>query len=120
MEDLVVRYTSDVFYIRFEDGSKAYLEYKIDNDKMYLISTYTPPQHRGKGVAKKLVDKAVEVARERGLKIIPICSYSVYYFIKNKDLREILDEPYRKMSDKELERYYRERLEEERSKESIK
>jgi len=114
-EELEVKYTSEVFYIKFDDGSKAYLTYKVDRDKIYLVSTYTPPQHRGKGAARKLVEKAIEVARSRGLKIVPICSYATYYFLKNRDARELLDEPYRLMSDEELERYYRSRLEDERA-----
>ena len=115
-EDLTVNYTSEVFYIRFSDGSKAYLTYRVDQNRMYLVSTYTPPQHRGKGAARMLVEKAIEVARKKGFKIVPICSYATYYFLKNGEARELLDEPYRSMSDEELERYYQERLAEERSK----
>ncbi len=111
-----VKYTSDVFYIRFGDGSKAYLTYKIDQGRMFLISTYTPPQHRGKGAARRLVEKAIEVARGEGLKIVPICSYATYYFIRNREARELLDEPYRSMSDEQLQKYYEERLAEERAK----
>lgn len=110
-----VKYTSEVFYIRFSDGSKAYLTYKVDQGKMILISTYTPPQHRGKGAARKLVEKAIEVARSRNLKIVPICSYATYYFIKNKEARELLDEPFRSMGDEQLQRYYEERLAEEKA-----
>jgi predicted GNAT family acetyltransferase len=115
-EELEVKYTSEVFYIKFNDGLKAYLTYRVEQGKMYLISTYTPPQHRGKGVAKKLVEKALEIARNRGLKVVPICSYATYYFLKNKEAREVLDEPYRNMSDEELEKYYKARLEEEKAK----
>jgi Predicted acetyltransferase len=115
-EELEVKYTSEVFYIKFNDGSKAYLTYRVEQGKMYLISTYTPPQHRGKGVAKKLVERALEIARNRGLKVVPICSYATYYFLKNKEAREVLDEPYRNMSDEELEKYYKARLEEEKAK----
>jgi len=117
-EGLEVKYTSQVFYVKFEDGSKAYLRYSIEGDKMHLIETYTPQQHRGKGVAKAMVDKAVEVAKEKGLKIVPICSYSVYYFLKNPQLRDILAEPYNRMNDEELKKYYEERLSAEKAKES--
>ncbi|HWQ17198.1 MAG TPA: GNAT family N-acetyltransferase [Sulfolobales archaeon] len=116
MSEEEVKYTSEVFYIKFSDGSKAYLTYKVDQGKMFLVSTYTPPQHRGKGAAKKLVEKAIEVAKDRGLKVVPICSYATYYFIKNKEVRALLDEPYRNMSDEELQKYYEERLAEERAK----
>ncbi len=116
-EALEVKYTSQVFYVKFEDNTKAYLKYKIEGDKMYLIETYTPPQHRGKGVAKAMVDKALEVATRKGLKIVPICSYSVYYFLKNPQLRSMLAEPYNRMSDEELKKYYEERLSVEKAKE---
>jgi len=115
-EGLEVRYTSQVFYIKFEDGSKAYLKYSIEGDRMLLIETYTPPQHRGKGAARAMVEKALEVARSKGLKVVPICSYAVYYFLKNAAARELLDEPYRSMSEEELKRYYEERLAAEKAK----
>jgi len=117
-DDVEVRYTSQVFYIKLSDGSKAFLRYEVKGNYMKLIATYTPEQHRGKGYAKLLVDKAVEVARERGLKIVPICSYAVYYFIKNPELRSLLAEPYNTMSSEELKRLYEERLKEEKGKSS--
>ena len=115
-EELKVEYTSTVFYVKFPDGSKAFLRYRISEGRMELVETYTPPQHRGKGVARRMVEKALEVARERGLKIVPICSYAVYYFIKHPEARGMLDEPYRSMSEDELKKYYQERLEAERMK----
>ncbi len=104
-----------VYFIRFEDGSKAWLSFKVEGDKLYLMETYTPEQHRGKGYAKMLVKAAVNDARNQGLEIIPICSYSVYYFIKEASDRDVLAEPYRSMSDEELRKYFEERLSEERS-----
>lgn len=101
--------------MKFADGSKAFLGYKVEGDKMYLLETYTPPQHRGMGVAKLLVDKALEIARERGLKVVPICSYSIHYFIKNPSLRYMLAEPYNTMSEDELIKHYEERLKKEKS-----
>jgi len=76
----------------------------------------TPEQHRGKGYAAKLVEAAVEDAEKRNLKIVPICSYSVHYFIRNKEKRHLLDEPYTSMSEEELQNYYKERLNAEKSK----
>ncbi len=109
-----VKYTLTVFYVRFPDGSKAFLRYKVEDGRMLLVETYTPPQHRGKGVARAMMKKAVEVARERGLKVVPICSYSVYYFLKHPEERDLLADEFRAMSDEELKRYYEERLRAER------
>ncbi|MEM0453974.1 MAG: GNAT family N-acetyltransferase [Sulfolobales archaeon] len=116
---LEVKYTSQVFYVKFNDGSKAFLGYKVEGDKMFILETYTPPQHRGMGVARLLIEKALEVAKERGLKIIPICSYSIHYFIKNPNMRSLLAEPYNSMSDDELSKYYEESLNKEASKKRI-
>ena len=105
-----------VYFIKFEDGSKAWLAVKEENGRMYLLETFTPEQHRGKGYGRLLVSKAVNDAREKGLEIVPVCSYSVYYFIRFKDEREVLAEPYKSMSDEELKRYFEQRRAAERSK----
>ncbi len=113
-----IKYTSQVIYVKFADSSKAFLGYKVEGDKMFLLETYTPPQHRGRDVANLLMDKALELAMERGLKIVPICSYSIYYFMKNPNLRDILAEPYNTMKEEELMKYYEGRVREEGSKRS--
>ena len=114
--DIVVERKGSVYFVRFGDGSKAYLAVREDLERgiMELVETYTPPQHRGKGVAKALVRKAVEDARAKGLKIVPICSYSVYYFIKHPEERDVLADEFRNMGDEGLRQYFEKRLAEER------
>lgn len=111
-----VEQTHTVFYIRLPNGSKAYLSYDVSGNIMRLIETYTPPEYRGMGLAKMMVERATQVAEERNLKIEPICSYSVYYFLKNPEKRKLLADKYRSMTDSELEAYYKQRLESEKSK----
>jgi len=108
----------NVYLIKFDDGSKAFLAFKTEDNVVKLLETYVPPQHRGKGIAKLLVDKAVEDAEREGLSIEPICSYSVSYFITNRDKRSLLTEPYRSMSDEELRQLFQKRLEEEKLRKS--
>ena len=114
-EEYKVEMTGRVFFIRLPDRSKAYLRYHIENGRLFLDATYTPENWRRRGLAKKLVDYAVEYAKENNLKIVPICSYSVYYFIKNPDKLDLLDEKYRNI---DLQKYFEERLAEEKAKES--
>ena len=38
-------------------------------------STYVPPDDRGKGIADRLVQAAVDYARSEGVRIIPSCWY---------------------------------------------
>jgi predicted GNAT family acetyltransferase len=44
----------------------------------------------GKGYGKQLVLKAVEYAREQGLKILPLCPYAKRVFDRNEDIRDVL------------------------------
>lgn len=112
-DEYKVEMTGRVFFIRLPDKSKAYLRYHIENGKLYLDATYTPENWRGKGLAKKLVEYALDHARKNGLKIAPVCSYSVYYFIKNPEKRVMLAEEYKKI---DLEKYFEERLAAEKGK----
>ncbi|HDI31920.1 MAG TPA: N-acetyltransferase [Thermofilum sp.] len=68
------------FLIRLEPGKYAFLGYHIEGDKLYVDSTYTPLEYRGRGIARRLMD----YARENGYKIVPVCSYAVAYFRKHK------------------------------------
>ncbi len=110
-EDIVIGHTSRVVYVKFPDGSKAFIRYSIEGDRIKVLETYTPPQHRGKGIARKMMDYLVDLAIKKNLLIEPICSYSIYYFIKNPDKRNLLVPEIRGT---DLEKLFRERLEEER------
>lgn len=116
MEEVRVEKRGSVYVIKFNDGSKAWLSFKEENDRLYLLETFTPEQHRGKGYGAKLVEAAIKDAEARGLKIVPVCSYSIYYFLRNKDARRVLAEEYAGMNDSELEEYFRKRVDEEKRK----
>lgn len=110
-----VRRTKSVFYISFPDvEEKAFLRYRVEGDRMHLIATYTPPKYRGKGIARMLVEEALRFAEEKGLKIVPICSYAIYYFIKNPGKRKLLAPEYQNAN---LEELFRKALEEEKRRE---
>lgn len=110
-EEVEIKHTSSVIYARLPDGSKAFLGYSVEGNVMKLIETYTPPQHRGKGIAAKLVEYAIKLAREKGLLIEPVCSYAIYYFLKHKEYRDLLVP---KLREADLSELYKKRLKEER------
>jgi len=105
-----------VFFIRFEDGSKAYLAVEEKGNILYLNETFTPEKYRGRGYARRLVEEAIKYAETKGLKIVPICSYAIYYFMKNRDKRYVLKDSYKSLSEDEWRRLFESRLEEERRK----
>jgi len=66
------------------EGHEAYLSYNIFDDKIDFSSTFSPPELRGKGVAKIIVEYAFNYAKENNLKVIPTCPY-VQAFVERYD-----------------------------------
>jgi len=89
-------------------GEKPFIKYEVIKPLglLRIISTYVPPQQRGRGLAELLVKEAIKIAKEENLKIEPICSYALYYFIKNKHEREVLADWLRNKTDEELNALY--------------
>lgn len=60
------------------------------NDKFIIDHTLVGEKFGGQGLAKKLVLAGVAYAREKSVKIIPLCSYAKSQFDRNEDLRDVL------------------------------
>ncbi|PWE17678.1 GNAT family N-acetyltransferase [Marinicauda salina] len=75
----------------YPDEPESELTYRLNGDRMVIERTYTPEELRGQGIARRLVEQAVEDARERGWKIIPVCSYAKIAIERSPDLRDVLD-----------------------------
>jgi predicted GNAT family acetyltransferase len=63
---------------RFEmalGGQIAFAAYHLDGNRMIFTHTEVPPPFRGQGIARKIVLAGLRVARERNLRVVPLCSY---------------------------------------------
>jgi len=81
------------FYVTVE-GKRATLTFSLRGKELVANSTYTPPELRGRGIAAKLVEAAIDYSRKNGLKIYPVCSYVVEYFKKRPELGNLLSDAY--------------------------
>ena len=82
------------FEIDLGDGSFAIAQYTLRAGKITLTHTEVPPAHEGKGIGTLLVRAALASARERGLKIIPICPFIAAYIRKHAEEQDLLDPAY--------------------------
>ncbi len=57
------------------DSVIGFLAYQRKEGVIYLNHAEVQPAQRGKGVAGELVLRAMQDARERGERAVPICSY---------------------------------------------
>ena len=60
------------------------------NDKIIIDHTEVNEGNNGKGFGKKMVAKAVEYAREKNIKIIPLCPFAKKVFDKTPEFRDVL------------------------------
>ena len=72
------------------EGHKAYLSYNVFNDIIDLSYAYTPPELRGRGIAKIVVEHAFKYAKENNLKVIPTCSYVQAFVERNNNYKNLL------------------------------
>lgn len=73
------------------DQQAGVLDYRMEDEKRMIIDhTEVSPSFEGKGLGKKLVLEAVEFARQKNLKIIPLCSYASMVFSRTENIRDVL------------------------------
>jgi predicted GNAT family acetyltransferase len=85
---------------RFEadlgDGSVAIAEYNLLHGKIVFTHNEVPPAHEGQGIGSALIRFGLASARERGLKVIPICPFFAAYIKKHAEEQDLLDPGFRK------------------------
>lgn len=85
------------FEIDLGDGSLAIAQYRLAPGIITFTHTEVPPQHGGKGIATRLVRYALASARQRALKVIPICPFFAAYIRNHPEEQDLLDRAQRKI-----------------------
>lgn len=79
-----------MFYIEKDGEIVAELTYKrMDNGVLTLDHTETVPAMEGKGLASELVKHSVEYAREKNIKIDPLCAYAAKQFERHEEYEDV-------------------------------
>jgi predicted GNAT family acetyltransferase len=79
------------FYVSVNGQSEAKLTFVFaGTDKIIIDHTEVNSGNNGKGFGKKMVVKVIEFAREKNIKIIPLCPFVKSVFDKNPEFRDVL------------------------------
>ena len=71
------------------DTEAGLMEYVWAGDDKFIIEhTHGSPEF--KGIGMKLLEKAVAFAREKNVKIIPLCPFANKMFQRHEDIRDVL------------------------------
>jgi hypothetical protein len=76
--------------IKLDSKASASLVFHVEGKRFYIDSTYTPEAYRGRGIGGQLMQAAMDYAKSRDLKIVPVCSFSVEYFKKHTEYADQL------------------------------
>ena len=82
--------TQGIFFIKDHTNVISELMYIKRNDVITINQTNTKRPSEGKGLASRLVSKAVEFARENQYKINPLCPFTEVQFERNPQYRDVL------------------------------
>jgi len=85
-----VKVKDNAIVIELDEKASANITFHIEGNRMYLDSTYTPEEYRGRGLGSELVKTSMKYAREKGLVIVPVCSFAVEYFKRHPENGDIL------------------------------
>ena len=79
------------FFIDVDEKHEAMMTFVYaGKDKIIIDHTEVNPGNEGKDFGKKMVTKAVEYARENGIKIIPLCPFAKSVFDKTPAFKDVL------------------------------
>lgn len=84
------------FEIDLGDGTFAFAEYNLIPGKIMFTHTEVPEAHGGQGLGSALIRFGLSAARERGLKVIPICPFFAAYMERHPEVQDLLDDTWRR------------------------
>lgn len=79
------------FFVKQENKILAELTYVwAGTDRIIIDHTDVNAVLKGKGTGRQMIAKAVEFAREKSIKIIPLCPFARSVFDKVKEYHDVL------------------------------
>ena len=78
---------------RFEtrvDGQLAVCEYQLNGQTMDFTHTFVPSALRGRGIAQKLVEVALQTALKQQRRVVPSCSYVSAFISRRPEFQVLL------------------------------
>lgn len=72
------------------DGHRAIAAYQLEGDTIAFTHTFVPKKLEGRGIASKLIRAALDSARDRGLKVVPICPFVKAYIERHPEYQALV------------------------------
>ena len=84
LRDTGARYEMD------EEGLTSWADYRRSGERLYIDYVYAPPELRGTGASGRLMKALAADARDKGLRITPICGYAAAWLQRSPEFRDLV------------------------------
>ena len=78
------------FEVRLDDRVVGLASYHVDGGTMTLPHTEVDPTVGGRGIGTILVSGVLDAARERGLHVLPYCSFVRHYIQQHPETADLV------------------------------
>ena len=73
-----------------EDGKLAFADYRVSDGKLILPHVEADAALRGGGAAGRLMEGVLAHARDKGMKVVPLCGYASAFMRRHKEYADLL------------------------------
>lgn len=90
----VVNDTQASRFIARLNGEMAVLDYQFKTPVMIFTHIEVPRARRGAGLGGQVTRAALEEAREKGYKVVPLCPFVASYMRRHREFADLVPERY--------------------------
>lgn len=97
--------TADVQVVDVPDRSRFELrvagervgraDYRTEPGRLVLVHTEVSDAYGGRGLGGRLAREALDTARDRGLRVTPLCPYVARYIRRHREYVDLVDDEHR-------------------------
>jgi predicted GNAT family acetyltransferase len=73
-----------------EQGLIAFADYRMHGEKVVIPHVEAPVALRGTGAAGRLMTGVLEMIRDRGQKVVPVCPYAVAFIQRHPEFQDLV------------------------------
>ena len=90
MTDLAYDPQGSRYVLPLDGGEEGQVDVRLSEGMLTVRRVFVPPSQEGKGIAAEMMKGVAHDAREKGFKVVPVCSYADAWFRRNKDQQDLL------------------------------
>ena len=95
IENLVDNTEEQRLELPLDGGEPAFVEYLLGKERITLTHTEVPESAEGKGIGSRIAKAVLMNARERNLKVVPMCHFIAGYIRRHEEFLDLVPDDQR-------------------------